>query len=70
MVTIMPNGGFRYTVLAYSNNSVRIYLPKKKRLPKHNIILTLFKCCVSKITLIVLITYLKYTYDHIDQINK
>ena len=38
---------------------------KKKNIPKHNIILIIFKCCVSKTTLIVLITYLKYTYDHI-----
>ena len=37
---------------------------------KYDIILTIFKCCVSKIYLIVLLPNLKGMYDKIDQIDK
>ena len=37
---------------------------------KHNIIIIIFKFCVSKITLIVLLPNLKLMYDHIDHIDK
>ena len=43
---------------------------KKKNMSKHNIILIIFKCCVSKITLIVMLPNLKFTYDMIDHIDK
>ena len=37
---------------------------------KHNILLIIFKLCVSKITLIVMLPNLKYTFDQINQIDK
>ena len=37
---------------------------------KHDIILIIFKCCVSKFYIIVLLPNLKLTYDNIGQIDK
>ena len=39
-------------------------------MPKHDIILILFKCCVSQMYLIVLLSNLNRVYNNIDCIDK
>ena len=73
METKIQHEGFSHMVYAYSNNSIHgvmIYLPKKENVSKHNILISIFKCCVSKTTFIVLLPNLKRTYDQIYQIIK
>ena len=45
-------------------------LPKKENMSKHDIMLIIFKCCVYKFYLILLLTNLKLTDVQIDNINK
>ena len=43
---------------------------KKKKMSNHDIILIIFRCCVSKIYFISLLPNLKCTEDQSNQINK
>ena len=47
-----------------------ILLKKKENMSKHDKILIIFKFCVSKMYLIVLLPNIKCTYDQINQIDK
>ena len=47
-----------------------IILKKKGNVLKYDIILIIFKYCVSQMYLIVLLPNLKHTYDQIDQIDE
>ena len=47
-----------------------IIFQKKKNMSKHDIILIIFKLCVSKIYLLVLLTNLKSMENHINQVDK
>ena len=65
--------GFSLTVYAYSNNSIDgaiIYFSKNKNMSKLEIILIIFKCCESKIYIIILLPKLKCTHNQIDYIGK
>ena len=43
---------------------------KKGNKPEYDIIQIIFKCCVSKMYLIVLLPNIKHMYDQIDQIDQ
>ena len=65
MTTKIQCEGSISTVYAYSNNNIYgvmvILLEKKGNMSKHDIMLIIFKFCVSQIYLIVLLPNLKCT---------
>ena len=73
MANYRKHEGFSRTVYAYSNNNidgVMIYCPKNKNISKLEIILIIFKCCVSETYPIVLLPNLERMYDHIHHIDR
>ena len=49
---------------------MEIMLERKGNMSKYNMIQIIFKCCVSQIYLIVMLSNMKRTYDQINLIEK
>ena len=49
---------------------MEIMIEKNKNMSKYDIIQVIFKCCVSQMYLVVLLSNYKHMYDWIDMIKK